>query len=140
MINELKERYAAYDKKALEVRRKAPVFAGFLGLGSDPRQHECHEAFYEDVGKWMEAFVATAPAAEAAKEVAVFMLQVPKDYREHDSYWFMYVCVGMIRQLIPFLGKENCAELADMMDKLYPKKERMPVQIDTLKALKKAGK
>ena len=140
MINELKERYIAYDEKALAVRRKAPVFAGILGLGSDPRKHECHEEFFEDIGKRIEAYAATNPTSEDAKAVATFMLEMPKNYREHDSYWFMYVCVGMIRQLIPFFTKADCVEVADLMEALYPKKERMPVHMDTVKALRKAGK
>jgi hypothetical protein len=140
MLNELKTMYEKYDEKAREVRRKAPVFAGALGLGSDPRKHPCHEEFYENVGKWIQTFVESKPDADAAKDVALFLLQTPPEYRQVDSYWFMYVCVGMIRDLIPLLRKEDCAELAVVMDKLYAKKERMPVQMDTLKKLQKAGK
>ena len=57
MINQLKEMYKDYCEKSLEVRRKAPLFAGILGLGSDPRRHPCHEEFYEAAIAWTDGFV-----------------------------------------------------------------------------------
>ena len=66
MINELKQMYAYYQKKSLEVRQKAPVFAGILGLGSDPRRHPCHEEFYEATLAWTEKFVKSNPSREEA--------------------------------------------------------------------------
>ena len=140
MINELKQMYAEYQKKSLEVRRKAPVFAGILGLGSDPRRHPCHEEFYDATIAWTENFVKSGPSADEAMEVAMFVLEAPDKEREHDAFWFLWVAVGNIRPMIPLLGKENCKTLADRFDELYKKKERMPVQVETYKMLVKASK
>ena len=140
MINQLKQMYETYKEKSLEVRRKAPVFAGILGLGSDPRRHPCHEEFYEDTIKWTDEFVKTAPSAETAMEAAQFILEEADKNRDVDAYWFLFVAVGNLRPMIPFLTKEQCKTLAARFDELYPKRERMPVQVETYKKLVKASK
>lgn len=140
MINELKCMYEAYVEKSLEVRRKAPLFAGFLGLGSDPRKHPCHEEFYDAAIAWTERFVKSEPSAEAAMEVASYMLEVPDQHREEDAFWFLWVAVGNIRSLIPLLQKEDCKVLVARFDELYKKRDRMPLQIETYKKLVKAAK
>ena len=140
MINELKAMYGAYIEKSFEVRKKAPLFAGMLGLGSDPRRHPCHEEFYEAVIAWTEKFVQSEPTAEEAMEVASFMLEAPAPERERDAFWFLWVAVGNIRSLIPMLKKEDCKALAARFDELYKKRDRMPVQVETYKKLVKAAK
>jgi len=140
MINELKARYEEYKEKSMEVRRKAPLFAGMLGLGSDPRRHPCHEEFLDDVVARVDNYVKTEPAPEAVMEVATFMLEEPMKHHGTDAYWFMYVAVGCIRSLVPLLKKEDCKELVNRFDGLYKKHDRMPVQAETYKMLVKASK
>lgn len=140
MINELKTMYDEYQKKSLEVRQKAPIFAGMLGLGSDPRRHPCHEEFYDATIAWTQKFVQSAPSHEEAMEVASFVLEEPEKFREKDSFWFMWVAVGNIRSLIPLMSKEDCVALAARFDQLYKKRDRMPVQVETYKMLVKASK
>lgn len=140
MLNELKAMYEEYNKKSLEVRRKAPIFAGWLGLGSDPRRHPCHEEFYDATIKWTENFVAAQPSQESVMEVATFMLETPTQFRDYDSYWFMFVAVGNIRPLVPLLAKEDCKTLVKRFDELYKKHDRLPLQNETYKKLVKAAK
>jgi hypothetical protein len=140
MINQLKQMYADYQKKSLEVRQKAPIFAGMLGLGSDPRRHPCHEEFYDATIAWTEQFVKSNPTQGEAMEVASFMLEEPEKFRDKDSFWFLWVAVGNIRSIIPLLRKEDCKALAARFDELYKKKDRMPLQVETYKMLVKASK
>lgn len=140
MINELKQMYADYQKKSFEVRQKAPVFAGILGLGSDPRRHPCHEEFYDATIVWTDKFVNSAPSQAEAMEVASFVLEEPEKFREKDAFWFLWVAVGNIRKLIPLLSGEDCKALAARFDELYKKRDRMPVQVETYKMLVKASK
>ena len=140
MINEMKARYDAYCEKSYDVRKKAPLFAGILGLGSDPRRHPCHEEFLDDVIARVNEYVKSAPSAEDVMEVATFMLVEPTEHREEGAYWFMFVAVGCIRSLIPLLKKEDCKVLVAKFDELYKKRDRMPVQMETYKMLVKASK
>lgn len=140
MINELKGLYNDYLKESVEIRKKAPLFAGWLGLGNDPRKNPCHEAFYDATIAWTERFVASAPDREKAMEVAMFELETPMQFRDYDAYWFMFVAIGNIRALIPLLSKEDCQALVKRFDELYRKQDRMPLQVETYKKLVKAAK
>lgn len=140
MINELKGMYEDYLKESTEIRRKAPIFAGWLGLGNDPRKHPCHEAFYDATIQWTEGFVNSEPSQERVLEVAMFMLETPAQYRDYDAYWFMFVAIGNIRPLIPLLTKENCKILVKRFDELYKRQDRLPLQAETYKKLVKAAK
>ena len=139
-MEKLRQLYTDYLEETYTIRKKASAFAGILGLGDDPRKNPCHEKFYNDVDGWMKSFAETEPAAEQAREVAAFLLEEPAKNRETEGYWFMYVCIGFIRNLIPFMEAQDCKVLAERMNALYPKRERMPLQQETFKMLQKAGK
>ena len=140
MLNTLKTYYNNYAEAAQKARDKSTFFDNFFSTGSAANKHPCHEQFYEDIKGLMEEYVAKAPEGAEARAVADFMIEEPISYKGRDAYWFMYVVVGFVRDLIPFLSKEDCAELGEKLGKLYPKRERMPVQDDTYKKLVKAGK
>ena len=140
MIETLKELYTTYQEDAVKVKKAAPRFAGILGLGDDPRKHPVHETFYNNVGKWIEGFVDSAPDQAQAMEAASFILEAPGQNFQTEGYWFFYACIGYIQSLIPFLSKADCKILADRLNVLYPKIERMPLQQETFKKLSKAAK
>lgn len=139
-MENLRQLYDQYQAQAREVHKKAPAFAGIFGLGNDPRRHPCHEQFYADVEKWIAEFLQSQPEPQQAMEVARFLTERPKENPSQDSYWFMYASMGFVRNLIPLMAKEDCKVLAEKMSALYPRRERMPVQQQTLKLLQKAGK
>ena len=139
-MDKLRQLYADYIEQAYQTRRNAPVFAGIFGLGEDPRKHPCHDAFYRDTQAWTAQFVAGSPEPQQALEAATFMLEEPKLHVGAEGYWFLYVCIGFIRELIPYMKAEDCKALAVRMNKLYPRRDRMPLQQETLKMLQKAGK
>ena len=136
----LKKLYADYLEEAYNVRKKASVFAGLFGLGDDPKKNPCHETFYENACQWVAELLAAGPAEGQAAEVARFMLEEPKQYEGKEGFWFLYVCIGLIRELVPYLSKDECAQLAKRMNELYPRRDRMPVQQEVFKMLQKAGK
>ena len=141
MVQQLKERYQQYDEEANLVRRKGSPADGLFGFGNDPKNHPCHETFYEDVGKWTHAFLETKPDAGAALEAARFLITAPRKCATKESYWMMYAAQGWCRELVCLLDADGCAELRDVFDELYPRRDRMPVQQELYKALKKsAGK
>lgn len=136
----LRQLYADYLAEAAEIRKKASAFAGLFGLGDDPRRHPCHEVFYHNVEKWVKSFVDSQPDAQQALEAASFLLEEPRKNTQAEGYWFLYVCVGFVRELIPFLTVQDCKQLSERMNTLYPRRERMPLQQETFKMLQKAGK
>ena len=141
MLQQVRERYRQYDEEATQVRRKAAPGDGLFGFGNDPKKHPCHEQFYEDVGKWTKAFLATQPGPRESFEAARFLITAPKECSGKDSYWMMYAAQGWCRELVCRLDAEGCGKLRELYDELYPKRDRMPVHQELYKALKKgAGK
>lgn len=137
MLEQLKERYRQYDEEATLVRKKASPADGLFGFGNDPKNHPCHELFYEDIGKWTETFLKTEPNARDALAAARFLIEAPKTCGSRESYWMMYAAQGWCRELVNRLDADGCAELKALFDELYPKRDRMPVQQELYKALKK---
>lgn len=141
MIRELKERYRQYGEEAALVRKKAKPTDGLLGFGNDPRNNPCHQRFYEDVGQWTKEFLATQPDPEDSLEAARFLIAAPKTCGSEESYGMMYAALGWCRELVDRLDGEGCAELGALLEELYPKRDRMPVQLELLKTLnKKSGR
>ena len=140
MLTQLNTLYTEYAEKVKAVRKKARMFDGFMGLGKDPRNDACHEAYYEAVGAWVTEFLATEPDQETLMQAAVFLLEEPLAYTGQECYWYMYAAHGHIKPIVPYLSKENCAELGARLEKCYKKLDRMPLQKELLKMLAKAAK
>lgn len=140
MLTQLEGIYTEYAAAVKTVRKNARMFDGFLGLGKDPRNDACHDAFFQAVGGWVEEFVATQPTQEQAMTVAVYLLEAPLAYQGQECYWFMYAAHGHIKPLIPLLGKENSKALGARLEKNYKRLDRMPLQKELLKMLAKAAK
>ena len=140
MLTQLETIYADYAAEVKKVRKNARLFDGFLGLGKDPRNDACHDAYYQAVGAWVQELIATEPDQETAMAAAVYILETPIAYTGQECYWFMYAAHGHIKPLIPLLGKENCKELGSRLEKCYKKLDRMPLQKELLKMLAKAAK
>lgn len=140
MLTQLATIYEEYAATVKEVRKNARMFDGFLGLGKDPRNDACHDAFFQAVGTWVTEFLATEPDQDALMQAVKYMIETPVTYNGQECYWFMFAAHGHVKPLIPLLSKENCAKLASSMEQLYKKRDRMPLQKEILKLLTKAGK
>lgn len=136
----LKEIYDNYIEDVDRVFRSAKPVDGLLGLGDDPRKDPCHMRFYEDTEQWIGEFLAANPGEPEAFEAVRFMLETPAGYTGHNGFWFMYAAQGLSRPLIPLLQGDHCAALRKFYDETYPRRDRMPVQKDVYRLLKKGAK
>lgn len=139
-IQTLKEIYSRYEAEAAAVRAKASVFDGLFGMGDDPRKDPCHMRFYEGVEQWAKGFLAEGPEEPAAYEAVSWILSAPADHEGEAVYWFLYAAQGLCRDLIPTLSPEHCVQLRDFYDAHYPRRDRMPVQKEVYRLLKKGSK
>lgn len=140
MLTQLQTLYTDYAATVKEVRKKTRVFDGFLGLGKDPRNDPCHQAFYDAVGAWVTEFLATEPEQDSLMQAALYILETPVAYKDQECYWFMFAAHGHMKPMLGGLSKENCAALGSRMEALYKKHDRMPLQKELLKLLSKAAK
>lgn len=139
MLQMLKDRYRQYDEEATLVRKKSSPADGLFGFGNDPKNNPCHELFYEDIGKWTKAFLETRPDAKDSFEAARFIIGAPVECASRESYWMMYAAQGWCRELVGCLDAEGCGVLRQVFDEMYPRRDRLPVQQELYKALKKGS-
>ena len=139
-IQTLKDIYSGYEAEAAAVRAKASVFDGLFGMGDDPRKDPCHMRFYETVEQWVRGFQEEGPEEPASYEAVSWILSAPVDHEGEAVYWFLYAAQGLCRELIPGLSPEHCAQLREFYDAHYPRQDRMPVQKEVYRLLKKGSK
>lgn len=140
MVQKLREIYDRYIADLAKAYKEAKPTDGLFGWGDDPRKDPCHMRFYEDAQLWAADFLASEPETEAVYEAVRFLLETPDKYREKHCYWFMFAAQGLTREMIPLLEKDRCAALLAYYEGTYPRRERMPVQKDVCKKLKKSAK
>ena len=136
-LERLYQLYNAYEEKAKEVRRKASRYAGAFGLGDDPRKHECHEDFFDDVGRWVQDFLNENPSAGEITQAACWILKAADAHRDTDVYWLMYAAQSHAGSLIPHMSREESLQLLQWYDGAYPKGERLPAQQEVYRILRK---
>ena len=137
---ELKEIYEAYIQKSARVTADAPALAGVWGMGEDPKNHPCHIEFYEAVEAFLTDFLSQPHPEEILYEAAGWIIRTPAAYKDQAVFWYMFAAHGLCKPLIPLLTPAHCAELREFYDDNYPKFDRMPVQRDLYKLLKKRAK
>lgn len=139
-LEQLRVIYEKYIQDVEEVYRNAKPVDGLFGWGDDPRKDPCHMRFYEDAERWTKQFLNAAPGEAEVFEVVRFMLEIPAQYREKHCFWFLYAAQGLTREMIPLLQGVHCTGLRDFYDENYPRRDRMPVQKDVYRLLKKGAK
>ena len=140
MLEELQKRLLAYDEKASQVKKNIKGLAGIWGMGEDPRNHPCHEEFYNEIEVWTREFLGSQPDAGTVAEAAKMIIAAAAERREMDSFWFTYAIQAHAIPMISWMDAASCRELAKFYDSLYTKLERLPVQRELYKKLTKAGK
>ena len=139
-MEKLQEIYSEYIQTVAQVYREAKPMDGLFGWGDDPRKDPCHMRFYEGVEQWAKGFLAEGPEEPAAYEAVSWILSAPADHEGEAVYWFLYAAQGLCRDLIPTLSPEHCVQLRDFYDAQYPRRDRMPVQKEVYRLLKKGSK
>lgn len=139
-MTELLEIYEQYYRTCADARSKASPFAGVWGMGEDPKLAQCHDAFYEGVQAWVQRFEATGPDENAVSRAVRHILGAALDHCGEDVYWYLYAAHGLTLSLIPRLSKEEREAIWKWYDASYPKRDRLPVQQQVWKLLKKGGK
>lgn len=137
---ELKEIYDNYVQKVAKVMDNASAFDGFWGWGDDPKKDPCHMEFYEAVESFLQALLKQQPSEDVLFDVADRIIRTAADHKGTAAYWYMFAVHGLCKDLIPLLTPAHCALLREFYDEHYPKFDRMPVQRDLYKLLKKRAK
>ena len=134
-IAELTALYDTYVQKLEQVRKKASATAGLLGFGEDPRDHSCHDEFYDGVRTWVETFLISSPEQSEIVAATQWLLKMAHQHRGEPTYWYLYAIHAHAEALINLLDPQSCASLRTFYDDAYPVVDRMPVQKKIYKQL-----
>lgn len=134
-LDRLYQLYDTYEKKAKDVRSRASRFAGAFGLGDDPRNHGCHEAFYEDVARWTQDFIKDSPSQSEMAQAVCWILKAADAHRNTDIYGYLYAAQGHTKGLIPYLPQDDSLALLQWYDQAYSAGDRLPVQQEVYRLL-----
>ncbi len=124
-LTQLYEQYAAALEQA---KRDAPPLAGRLGLGGGPKNHPCHEAFYNGVRDWVETFTAAGPDPQTAEQALRLLLSAGARHRTEDTGAYCLAIQNHGKKLIDLLPAEACAALRQDYAAWYPAADRLPLQ------------
>lgn len=139
MLLQLKGLYEKYKEDLHKVRAKASPIDGLFGMGDDPRRDPCHMRFYEDVEQWVKDFLKTGPGSGEVYEAVHWIITTPASHREEPVFWFEFAAHGLCRELVRRIDPAGCAALQAFYDDHYPRRDRMPVQKEVYKLLKKGA-
>ena len=139
-MQKLKACYSDYIAASEKAERNKSAWNGAFGIGTSTKDHPCHDMFYEAVGAWCEAFLAGDPTQAQAEEAVRFLLESADQYRDTPVYWYMYAAQGLARPLIPLTGPRFAADMRQWYREHYPRRDRLPVQQEVYKLLKKQEK
>lgn len=138
MLDELKLRYEQYLAYTVALSERASPMDGLLGFGHSPKDDSGHTVFFEDVGKWAEAFLAADPSEKEVGEAVNYILRAADCYQDNGlAYWFLYAAQGHTIPMIPKMSPEERRSLFAWYDRHYPKVTRMPVQKEIARLLKR---
>ena len=101
------------------------------------------EALFADLCTFQEVeqMAQRELTAQEAGEAARFLLQLGWEERYHSLTQPMREAVqGHVRPLVPFLAAEEAGELAAWYAQVYPRRRRLPVQSQLLKALERRSR
>lgn len=137
---ELREIYETYVQDVAKIMANASAFDGVWGWGDDPKKDTCHMKFYEAVEAHLHTLLQNRSSEDVLFEAVDWIIRTAADHRDTAAYWYMYAAHGLCKDLIPLLTAAHCAALRDLYDDHYPKFDRMPVQRELYKLLKKRAK
>ena len=136
----LRDRYRQYEETVEELERNRKFGEGIFGLKGGPADNPCHDRFAEEMRACFAEFAAQHPDSAQTRTVLAFVFEEPQSYRGPKcAYWMLLAVQGLAKGLIPLLSPADADALADRYEADYRPCDRLPVQNELLKLLRKAG-
>ncbi len=125
---------AAYEADVAVLGKQRRSIAGLFGLGSTPADDPCHERLDRAVGELCARAAEEPPEEAAALTEAVLKAENGFSGQEYARL-SLIALQRHTMTLIPLLEEEKKAALAAWYRETYPRRKRLPVQDQILKAL-----
>lgn len=140
VLEVLNQIYTDYSVELEACEKKQKVTDGLFGFGHSIKDDPCHERFYDRIQEAMNQLTASAPPSEQAESTILYLFSRKKEYAYPPSAQLMLCAVEKhILPLIPYLTPQAAKHILDEYETMYRRWERLPVQTEVWKTLKKAA-
>ncbi|MCI2047259.1 MAG: hypothetical protein LKJ90_06050 [Faecalibacterium sp.] len=121
--------YEEYYAALAAARAAAKPTDGLLGFGPSLGNDPCQARFAEQLEQALNALAAEKPANGTACAVLRYLCEEPPRHTGDEvCHWMLLAVHRFGATLVPYLTREQAAELADFYEKTYPRSGRLPVQ------------
>ena len=139
MPEQVRELYEAYFAEFQELGQRRRLGAGVFGLGGGPRDYPCHGQFAKKLERLLKELEGTL-SPEQAEEVVEYILFAHQTRKRDAVYWMLIAVHGMTEGPAGRLDPAAAARLLERYEAVYPRRERLPVQMKAVSVLKKQAK
>ena len=123
------------DLEKLQQSRKP--LDGIFGTGSSMKSDACHDRFDNRVQEILSQTVMDKAPTDAIGEAVSYVLSAAMPSQNMNNVdWFLIAIQRHCLPLVDHLTAEAAAVIAEHYEKLWPRRFRLPMQIELLKALK----
>ena len=129
--------YDAYLTTVEGLERNRKFGEGMFGFRGGPADNPCHDRFAEDLRALLGDFAAAEPDSADIRTMLAWVYEAPKRGAVPKSaYWMLIAVQALTKELIGGLSAEDARSLAARFEELYPRHERLPVQIELIRLLR----
>ena len=137
----LRELYESYLKEVELAEFNRKPAAGLLGLKGGPADDPCHDRFAERLHAFYDELAVRQTDSATIRALMEYSCTAPlaKDV-PRTAYWMLIAVQSLTQPLIGLLNAQDAGALAELWEKSFRRRERMPAQIKLIKELKAAAK
>ena len=138
-LDRLKTLYDEYIGQVRQLERDRKPADGLLGMGKGPSDDACHDRFAEAVENFLCEFDSSVPSSDEVKEVLGYIYgSTEAENTPLSAYWMLGAVHGFTAGLIDRLQPQQASELAELYERVVPRRKRLPVQKKVWTALRRA--
>ena len=138
---QLRAIYEAYLDKTVTVERSQKIGAGWFGLKGGVADDPCHDRFADELRAYFEELAQSGADSAAVREVMEYVISAPqKADAPRAAYWMLIAVQGLTQPLLPLLSATDAQTVGELLEKLFPRSKRLPVQDKLLRELRKRAK
>ncbi len=132
--------YEAYLKEVEQLERNRKPGAGLFGMKGAPGDDPCHDRFAERLHAFYEEIAAQKPDSAEMRALMEYACTAPiAAPTPRCAFWMLIAVQGLTQPLIALLNAQDARTVAELYEKSFKRRERLPVQTRLIKALRSAS-
>ena len=138
---ELAQIYETYIADMVRQRDEESLSDQFSKILVGRRKDPTSEKVASDVDALLQEYVKGEPQSAEVREVLEYMYTAHQGMdMKHPAYMMILALHRYAPLLIPLLSKEDAQALVSLYDQILTKRDRLPVNVDAYKLMKKQAK